>query len=1361
MKIGLFKKFWKSSAITIGVTGTLVTPLFANYSINETQKSAEEQFIYSSMQSLHPKLFSPYTESTNLLSSANAIKSTPNTIYNISPLPALPFSGFTNSGPALFHQYNQLLNGFKRLGFEKKDIDAMTDALVLIGARVYGFLPDSYQSKFEDGVKLFSDRTKLQDIVDKKNQIGKLTANDTLRVFKPRVMIDVFTAGAYVAGSAATGTNDVPGTFDDGSKTPVFTQEPSPFVEDSFIPHPDSSEEEYKNAIYKFATSDRIGAAGDTSNDEYMNNFMWKIGVIDTKALTGTEAFALSVADTGDVNVNNVPDSTEANSAAGKKELQIVFSNASDLLSQGFGATDSTYRTIEDLVKTEYIYIRDMRENAFDFDSNPGINHSDPTYSEIKWADNIYLARSKSDEAKIDMYIRPKSYHVNDPIISESPHFEISIPEDMKQTEFVKKSGFTFGVLDHSANNALVRNIDDTNSESLATMWTANNNMWNGVLPGPDGFPLNNNPDYFYNQDPQWIISSFNYSPGFNELKEPGVNTLGDYFPRTWSAYDTNSKAYVKGSNYINWRIYHSVSNWRSSDLQSGVFPSGAANHIRFFMFTGTEMNFQLKIMKNDGSYVDKSYFEGGSDKLKIAYDYLGNTPSVTEREYVIDANVFANIVGGDVEPQYVNVKTYPAPSISSGVAQYFAKVDIILTKGKVMFNPNISEDGEDPLSLENVSELSDGRYQRIFFTPPRGIRPDTNIQGLDTVKFGSKSKVDNYYEQIVANVYGIWSGHRESGIDYNEVKFVLDNDIYTWYSGVTNPNLANGAVFPFSYNSYYFTTEEGLILKGIYSEIIEEDENGKDIYDGTVQRILPSTGYNITYKLNDYSNKLSTWTADVLGATPETPLNKYRIEAFADAIPFYTNVIENNTLSYGPKIMSVAKVLYKYWKGQNLTTDESILLAEISALAESKDVTFNTINELSGTGKDANNPTDTSDPDDPYTRQLAIIYEIVSWYWADALTYLIQYEQNQFELIKGTILGKFMSSYLSSAESTSIAINSAILRKVPSDKLLPGHDTLNLLILGTNPIISARNGYEELKSLLDFIQVNNLHAKYLSSDNAASFNEKYDSLIDADSYINPEKIRDSRTLIRLLDVIVREIIGGDSNVRSLTDIINAILDGTIVTTGDTAVGEIRNTIRASIKLITNQQDREFKYSYFGISETTTYLENIVIGNNLGEAIKLYILKNQETLSEDEIERLTTISGREAYSTDTITKIAINLKYYNLRLFLDKLLDENRVSSIVEEIANSKLEIIDNIDIPKTNDLLNYLSNPESLSSFVMTFIGGILIAISVFSLLTSFKKYVKQGGKSMIVTRLIFIVLLSIGLVIAGLGILPLVGVL
>lgn len=1355
MRKAIFKKFWKFTAIGIGVTGTIVTPLFANFNHAENQRISESEYFRNTIKSLYPSIFTPISEESKTNYNTGKIVETPSTIYASSPISPIAFKDTSDAAKAIFHQYRQMYNGYKRLGFEKKDLDSMEEALVYIGSSVEGFLPDSWQSKYEDGVKLFSDKTKIKDIVEKKNGISKITANDTIRVYKPKTIVDVFTAGAF----SATAGKEIQGNL--AGQQVVFDTEPESYIQDDT-----QSEEEYRFALQRYATSDRFPSLTSSefdANDKYLNNFMWKVGVIDVKQMVGTQAFSFSVKDTGDEDADNRKDADfPIISPNGKKDIEIVITNADDLLVQNFGAADSTYRSIDDLIKSEYIFIRDVNQrdgNAFDLNTDPSANHGNPSWGEMKWADNIYFARSGATDSRIDIYIKPKNYHISGSV-SNNFYFELSIPDAMKTTEFVKKNGLTFGVLDHSYNPEIIRPIERPISLSN-NMWTANDNMWTKTISiGAQQVPINDNVNYLYNQDPQWIISSFKYSSDFNDLGAPSVSTLGDYFPRTWNY----SSGFINNTNYTTWRIYHSGSNWRQLSASDSVITGVQAEQMRFFMYTGTEMEFNFRIKKSTGGFVEKNYFEGGSDALKILYDYLGNTPSVTEREYVIDENVFQNIfepvVGEGVQPQYVSVKTYPALNVSSGVPQYYAKVDIILTKGQVMLNPDVLETSESIMWLDTVSNLTNGNYQRIFFTPPRGTRPDTNIQGLDTVKFGSKSRSDNYYEQIVANVFGIWSGHRNGGIDYNEVKFVLDNNIYKWYSQ-TSSHHQNGSIFPFNYNSYYYTQSEGLIFKGVYSEIVEEDADGKDIYFGNDPKILPSTGYNVTYKLNDYSNKLSLWTENVLGVQAETALNKYKINAFAEAIPFYTNEIENNTLVYGPRIMQVAKVLYKYWKGQNLNTEESILLAEINSLAESRDANFNVISyDISEQGKDKNGPDNIDNPNDPYTRSLAIIYEIVSWYWADALVYLIQYEQNQFELIKGTILGRYMGSYLSDLATDSIAINAGILKKVPLDKLLPGHDVLNLLILGNTPVVTARSGYEELKSLLDFIHLNGLHAKYLNKENSDIFNSKYDSLIDPDSYINPTKIQESRSLIRLLDIIIREIIGGESNVKSLSDIVNAILDGTIVTSNPTIpVDEIRHTIRAAIQLITDQKT-EYKYSYFGIYETTNYLENIVIGNNLGEAIKLYITKNEDKLSDDEIDRLNSISGREAYSPETITKIAINLKYYNLRLYLDKLLDENRVSSIVEEIARSKLVEIDDIDIPKSNDFLNYLSNPEAISSFVMAFIGFILVAISVFSLFTSFKKYVKQGGRSIIITRLIFIILLSIGLVIAGLGILPLIGV-
>lgn len=116
-------------------------------------------------------------------------------------------------------------------------------------------------------------------------------------------------------------------------------------------------------------------------NNSYLNNFVYKIGQLDVAQMKDTKYFSLSIEDMYDSDANGIAGTQNIS-----KEMEMIFTNAEDMLATEFGATGK-FKTINDLLKADMIFIRDMLANdgsAFDLNSNPGANHGSSTYGEMK-----------------------------------------------------------------------------------------------------------------------------------------------------------------------------------------------------------------------------------------------------------------------------------------------------------------------------------------------------------------------------------------------------------------------------------------------------------------------------------------------------------------------------------------------------------------------------------------------------------------------------------------------------------------------------------------------------------------------------------------------------------------------------------------------------------------------------------------------------------------------------------------------------------------------------------------------------------------------------------------------------------------
>ena len=816
--------------------------------------------------------------------------------------------------------------------------------------------------------------------------------------------------------------------------------------------------------------------------------------------------------------------------------------------------------------------------------------------------------------------------------------------------------------------------------------------------------------------------------------------------------------------------ILKSSSNWKQ-DSQVKVGDLGLiddAERMRFFLKPGESFSVNLKFNQK-GSDV----FESGENNFSIEFDENGETIKTNPSKYTISQDEFI-LVPGSPSPIYrsVNIITqYSNGSDGVAIEATWLQVDLAFQKGVVQISPSLV----DATKEENLKIIIP--TLGMFFEPPLAPQDlaDPDVSGLSHVILEPKTQVTDLYKELIGITYANWSGIIDSSdSDYMQQNFDwTSNDVedgsgwqtfkgdliyQDYYEELANPDDQESTIF-----LYRDEQEAPRIFNGSY---VQNSQTGVIEIDKETQnfKTLPTTGLNITEKLVNYTNRLNLWLEEKYGFEKIDGIrekNFYKLEEPSEKIGFIQQKLLQQTGIIGNRVAAEVDAIARYWTGGALDDSNEFVpqlkfIKELeSQYSDSNDSVVDMATQIKNKAKPVIGISiDKNTPEYKLAKQFVLFLtekSLIKLY-----TSLFNIEKGLFDNFRSGVISSYISDYLANEDSGSIALNPDLLKRFSPEELNQ-YDILkdvDLVYLNNVGVVGASSGSEELNSILQFIIKNDLHSRFLTKDEASTFDVivKSGDIVDPVAYNDMQKLSNIRAMIKLLDQILSKL-GGEGN-KTLTDVVNDIIEGRVPFNEHKTV--IRNVVQSSINRILSNET-EFTYEYFqgNIHTKSTYLENLIIGRNLDVTFDKYLRMNPDLHNDDKI-IIESKKGSAAYEEKSITQLAVNLSYYNISYFIRGLVNKDTIPTIVDDILHNDLVKNLSIPIPDGSEFIDFMSDQSLIVKLAMCISGSILAIVSIFGIYTSFikiKKKRKEIGISAVLTRVSFVVLLVAALVIILVG--------
>ena len=777
-----------------------------------------------------------------------------------------------------------------------------------------------------------------------------------------------------------------------------------------------------------------------------------------------------------------------------------------------------------------------------------------------------------------------------------------------------------------------------------------------------------------------------------------------DTHPDTMATVNTTKPMFDTTKVLQNFKVQRIQTEWEKRtnfDFNGG---QDTANVLTFWIEDSEKMSGKLHFNEKASEA-----FEGSVNDFLI--EISSGQFTLNPKSFKIIQSVFNNAKGGGVKP--IRINTQLITQKVGGKIWY--KIELGLQFGVLAIDPS-SGGKENPYKVKID--------QRIFFDKPyedASVTPGPKApKNIPVTAYVDNSK-DNLL--LIGTIYANWWDQYTAS----------DNDF------ILRPNNnADVPKFGIQYQEYHELNGGALELNPVQNEQLTPNE--------------------AVIKLNDYTNKLRGWAISKLGVDPTDAKWEENFYQLTD-INGVAGWIKKRFLdgSDAPNVDLLRRVA---------TMAATVFNGKAADLT---DVDKAFINEYardhyhsSGKVLDSVSAKPTTGPASHTDKSKLLQY--IEPFLVKLINDRFKIEKRKFDSLKSKLIASDMVRYLDKPSNGGIAINKDSLKEVT--KVVRG-GSMHLLAIHGSKTQSAANGLAQLKSLTEFIIDFKLQNKYLESADAISFNtmagvtvdsagvQTYDEtknlFLHKDIWKNvgsaPQQVR---TMVKLLDNIFRNILNGRTDVLTIDKVIDKILvDPTFK-----ADAELTKTFNGIINIITSDE-QTMNYEYFGREFHSTYIQNLAVGRNLLTVIKRYIKINKAHLSAEGLANLQKINDKTAFDVKVITKIAVNNKYYNVPYFLNGLSVEGKLSETVNDLLDSRLEDSVSLELPETNALVDFLSDPTKLAGYGFTIIGALMTIVGGVMFLLSLRKS-NSAGKVMTISFLaiaIFgIILLTAGIMIPAL---------
>ena len=742
--------------------------------------------------------------------------------------------------------------------------------------------------------------------------------------------------------------------------------------------------------------------------------------------------------------------------------------------------------------------------------------------------------------------------------------------------------------------------------------------------------------------------------------------------------------------------VHHRASLWKTVknyDGAGGKIPT--AEVLTLYMSEGAEVKKQI-FFAGEGS----SAFEGGANIFEFKIDQ----GTVTKSPSSFKITQLAYFKGNGVKA--ISLKTTKTTVSVKGVKKVWVKVELAFTKKIINFDRRVGGT-EKPFQLKTLND-------NIFFEEPGDFKGGTTdpTKSLTTPvnEYIDTSKDDI---KILGTIYANWWGYYKTGTDH-----------------ITRPK--GMPKFHVKHEGYTLEKDGSLKPTVLINKEIEPDIGISD--------------------LNKYTNQMSTWAVSKLGATAGSVRENdfYKLTTPATSGGFVKKrFIEGANSKHRNELKKVTTMARKWYIGDPLNQEE---MDYKNPFLKDKHGKFGVSVKEYVVQKPSSGSSDIA-KSSMFRFIEPLLFRLVSDRY--------EIEKATFDTKKSKLIAKDMKHYLDSQAGLT-GVNNKSLKRTKINVL---NKDMDLLALNGNASKHVSGGKGQLGSIVEFIKDFDLQTKYLEAADAIKFNQmvgidkngNYDrnnnDFIDSSIWENvgtaPQPIFD---MVGLLDKIISKISGQHQKYDNIRSIIDGILS-TKVKNGSEELGKLLNNV---VSMITSSKGI-LHYDFFGRSFTSSYMQNLAVGYNLAKTVERYLNDNKSKLSKSEQEDLAKINKQTAYDTKVITRVAINNKYYNIPYFIDGMSKEGELKRTVKDLLQSDMAKNVSIELPNTNKIVDFLSDPTKLVSIGMTTVGALLTIIGGIISFIAFKnkgpngKTTKQG----IIVRVAFVGITVLGIILLTGGIL------